>query len=1159
MDPLDSARLNDILIAFHGRLHRDRSDQKELPLRGYLDLYPGFEEAIARAWFEARDTGSDPTIEIVKDPDQFGDYRLVRVLGRGGQGVVHEAIDTRLGRRVALKMLSSGFDTAAGELVRRFRREAEVTSRLDHPGICPVYEHGVHEGIPFIAMRFVEGESLATRIRNARNALTEGGEETAVLTIRELGSGESTFALDLDDGFASPDAPATQASDRSPVIEPASSGSSIRSGDQGRGEIAAVVVLVERAARALHVAHEAGITHRDIKPGNIMIAENGHPVILDFGLARGEFSDVTLTRTGELFGTLPYMAPEQLRDQQTGNDLRTDVYALGVTLYETLSLRRPFEAATQEALFQAILTRDPPSLRKLVPAVPRDLEVVAFTALEKDPERRYRSALEFAEELRRVLDKKPIVARPAGPLLRAVRWAQRNPALAASLFVILVLLVAGIIVQRVEASRANQEAARANHEAARATRRFNEARKLARSFLLEVYDEIVDLPGATRARELMVRTALEYLDGVRDEADGGMLRELAAGYKRIGDVQGNPYFANLGDHSGALASFEKTENLVARLGEQFPDDPSFVLGLVELRTTRGDVLGALGRVLESEIVLAAAVREARGLVERFERSPPSLRLLRDAAFSHAEVFLNLGRTADAAHACAEGFRAGEEVLSAVENGKKEAERWVLLRGTDIRAILAERQGRPGDALEHYGALLDAAREYAASGPRRLQVRRRIASTLLDRGRLLEDMQEPAKALEAYGEARGILSEFVEADPIDRRAQREFLHLRVITGRLLSAVGRSGDAVRELRAANELADRVLEADPGNLQLAISYGAVRGSLGASLFRVGLIKEAEVQIRNSLRLLRGRVPRDGSAGWMAVKRLGDGWLRLGNLCFQTERFAEAIPAFAEATAIYTDVVKLTDDDRMRSELANTYDAQGEAELTRAGPVAALAAFELSKSLREEIVARSPSNAVFRRNLSISHFNIGRVLVILGRREDALGPLRASLEIDRDLVAKNPGERDLQGNLALGEYKLGRTLMECERREEGLPLLVAAVDRVRKVIARDLDDHFAKDRAVPVLQALGVWQARLGAWSDSRDTTRELLDLLDDLTAANPKAWYLEERIICLARMSGLARRTGDREGAIAFLRKTLELVPADHRDRAMYEKRLKQLERN
>ncbi|MHC4414145.1 MAG: bifunctional serine/threonine-protein kinase/formylglycine-generating enzyme family protein [Planctomycetota bacterium] len=328
----------------------------------------------------AASAGGEPRLEA---GDAIAGRRIVRELGRGGQAIVYLAQDVRLGRPVAIKVLCAAFP-ADPMFVERFKWEARAAARLNHPAICAVHDAGVEEGFPFIVMRYVEGQSLAGRIAEAKESSAEMP-----------------------------------------------------------GPMRAVD-LVERVARAVHAAHEAGIVHRDLKPGNIMITPGGAPVVLDFGLARDERSAAALTLDGRVFGTPAYMAPEQIDPECGQADRRTDVFALGATLYECLTLRRPFDEPTRESLYRAILAERPRDPRRDNPSVPRDLKAVLETALAKEQDRRYQTALDLAEDLRRVRLHLPIRARTAGPLRRLVHWAQRNRALAAILATILLALAVGL-------------------------------------------------------------------------------------------------------------------------------------------------------------------------------------------------------------------------------------------------------------------------------------------------------------------------------------------------------------------------------------------------------------------------------------------------------------------------------------------------------------------------------------------------------------------------------------------------------------------------------------------------------------------------------------------------------------------------------------------
>ncbi len=373
------------LLRFIRLYLEDRQAQRIRTLGEYLEIFADAQESVAEAFAELELAGGEPpSPPLANDDSHVGPYTLMGELGRGGQGVVHLAVDERLGRKVALKCLSGSgawFETA----LARFRREAELVSRLDHPGICVVYDAGFAGRMAYIAMRHVEGETLARRIQ------------------RGLDAGKPPDASD----------------------------------------VAFAIRVVESAARALHAAHEAGVVHRDVKPGNIMVLPSGDPVLLDFGLAQ-DLTSTTLTGSGCGVGTPAYMAPEQIQGGSGVHDRRVDVYALGAVLYEAATRRRPHERANREALFRAILDDEASDPRLLNRAISRDLSVVISTATSKRPDARYPTALALAEDLRRVREHEPIRARPTPSLTRLLRWAQRNPPAAASLSAAILVLVVGL-------------------------------------------------------------------------------------------------------------------------------------------------------------------------------------------------------------------------------------------------------------------------------------------------------------------------------------------------------------------------------------------------------------------------------------------------------------------------------------------------------------------------------------------------------------------------------------------------------------------------------------------------------------------------------------------------------------------------------------------
>jgi serine/threonine protein kinase len=298
-------------------------------------------------------------------------YEIVSELGRGGMGVVYEARQVALGRTVALKMILSGDHAGTADLAR-FRSEGEAIARLQHPNIVQVYEVGEDGGLPFFSLEFCSGGSLEQRLH--------GG----------------------------PLAP---------------------------GEAAA---LVETLARAMHAAHQKGIIHRDLKPGNVLLAEDGTPKITDFGLAKKLDADCArpyLTATGAVLGTPSYMAPEQAGGQGRAVGPACDIYALGAILYDCLTGRPPFRAATPLDTLMQVLSDEPVPPTLLQSKTPPDLEKVSLKCLRKEQAKRYATSLELAEDLRRYQEGRPILARPASLAERTVKWVRRRPAAAALLAV----------------------------------------------------------------------------------------------------------------------------------------------------------------------------------------------------------------------------------------------------------------------------------------------------------------------------------------------------------------------------------------------------------------------------------------------------------------------------------------------------------------------------------------------------------------------------------------------------------------------------------------------------------------------------------------------------------------------------------------------------
>jgi len=348
-------------------------------------------------------------------PKQFGDYELLGEIARGGMGVVYKARQKSLDRIVALKIILSGALASEAER-KRFRSEAESSAELDHPNIVPIYEVGDQDGQPFLTMKFIDGESLAIRLRD----LAVPNQRVPPSTAAQLQPEEGDFAV------------------------PAKS--SVRERQMR------VATLMSKIARAVHFAHQRAIIHRDLKPANILLDSRGEPHITDFGLAKRLTAeahvstvDPQLTLTGSILGSPSYIAPEQASGLTKRLSTAADIYSLGVILYQLLTRELPFPGDSAMDILRQVIECEPERPRVHNPAIDRDLETICLKCLDKDPQRRYGSAEALVDDLDRWSRREPIAAIPATAWTRTIKWIRRKP-LHASLLAVIVVAIAGPFV-----------------------------------------------------------------------------------------------------------------------------------------------------------------------------------------------------------------------------------------------------------------------------------------------------------------------------------------------------------------------------------------------------------------------------------------------------------------------------------------------------------------------------------------------------------------------------------------------------------------------------------------------------------------------------------------------------------------------------------------
>jgi non-specific serine/threonine protein kinase/serine/threonine-protein kinase len=804
---------------FQSALEREPG-QREAFLEEVCGGDPGLRaeiESLLAAYQEAGSFIEPPTLKatpatLLETPaetvigQRIGPYQIIREIGQGGMGSVYLAVraDEQYSKRVAIKLVRRGMDSQ--DIVRRFQHERQILAALDHPNIGRLLDGGTtSEGLPYFAMEYIEGQPITSYC------------DTHKLTTVER------------------------------------------------------LKLFRSVCAAVQYAHQNLVVHRDIKPGNILVTAEGTVKLLDFGIAKllnPELVGYGMPQTATVMRVMTpdYASPEQVRGE--GITTASDVYSLGVVLYELLTGHRPFrltgrspqeverviseqepdkpsdsiaecgmpnaDSKSRWPLISRFKTRmwfvarHPPSAIRHPQSLRGDLDNIVLLAMRKEPQRRYASAEQLSEDIRRHLEGRPVIARKDTLGYRAGKFIQRHKTGVAAAALILMTLLGGIVATAWQARVAGIERARAE-------RRFNDLRKLANSFIFDVHDDIATLPGSTRARERLVKTALEYLDSLAQEAinDSELQRELALAYQKVGDVQGNPTNANLGDTAGALASYHRALAIAEALVTAHPTEAQARQSLALIYQKLGDLQGWTGD-------LTAAVESARKSLALFKSLAAAdvtdLKARQSLAISYIKFgdilgnprFPNVGDRAEALRQYRLSL-ALWQALHASDPTNATTRRYLGLIHERIGIMLQE-EGELAESLQSFHQSLVIRESFAADYSTNTDARRDLAVGYEKIADILVLGEDFRGALEHARKSLAIFEALSAADRNNVNASRSLSISYEKMGDLFLKMGQATEALNIYQKSLAIREALSAADSSNVQLRRDLAKSYSRLGA-----------------------------------------------------------------------------------------------------------------------------------------------------------------------------------------------------------------------------------------------------------------------------------------------------------------------------------------